>query len=190
MKPIRTERLLLRNWQERDRALFFRINSDEKVMEFFPFRRSRAEADAFMDRLAAGIAARGYGFAAAEIAATGECIGFVGLNDAGDLPLSGPSRLEIGWRLAPEFWCKGYAGEAAKAHLRFAFRKLGAPAVISFAVWNNTRSTAVMERIGMRPDPARDFDHPGVPATHPHLVRHVFYELTRAAWEEKNAARR
>ncbi|TIW84283.1 MAG: GNAT family N-acetyltransferase, partial [Mesorhizobium sp.] len=79
MKPMRTERLILRNWEERDRALFHRINSDERVMEFFPFRRDRATADAKMDEFRSWIAEDGYGFAAAEIAATGECIGFVGL---------------------------------------------------------------------------------------------------------------
>ncbi len=71
MKPIRTKRLIIRNWEDRDRELFFRINSDDRVMEFFPFRRDRAQADALFDRLRAAIAEKGYGFAAVEIAATG-----------------------------------------------------------------------------------------------------------------------
>src|SRR5690606_18199843 len=66
MKPIHTERLVLRNWEERDRDLFFRINSEEEVMEFFPFRRDRAEADAKMDEMRAENAAKGYGWTAAE----------------------------------------------------------------------------------------------------------------------------
>ena len=49
MKPIRTTRLLLRNWEERDRDLFHRINSEPVVMEFFPFRRDLAQADAKRD---------------------------------------------------------------------------------------------------------------------------------------------
>ncbi|WP_292085205.1 GNAT family N-acetyltransferase, partial [Mesorhizobium sp.] len=53
MTPIRTERLILRNWEDRDRELFHRINSDERVMEFFPFRRDRAAADAKMDEFRA-----------------------------------------------------------------------------------------------------------------------------------------
>ena len=85
MTPIRTERLILRNWEERDRELVHRINSDERVMEFFPFRRSRAESDAKMDEWRAWIEADGYGFAAVEIAASGECIGFVGLFDTESL---------------------------------------------------------------------------------------------------------
>jgi len=68
MKPLRTERLVLRNWQERDRDLFFRINSEDRIMEFFPFRRDRGESDTFMDKLSAENEANGYGWAAAEIA--------------------------------------------------------------------------------------------------------------------------
>jgi RimJ/RimL family protein N-acetyltransferase len=97
MKPIRTERLILRNWEDRDRELFHRINSDERVMEFFPFRRNRAQADAKMDEFRAWIAEDGYGFAAAEIAAIGECIGFVGLLDTDHLPDLPAGTVEIGW---------------------------------------------------------------------------------------------
>ena len=82
MKPIRTERLILRNWEDRDRDLFRRINSVARVMEFFPFRRDRAQSDAKMDELQADIDRDGFGFAAAEIAATGQCAGFAGLSPA------------------------------------------------------------------------------------------------------------
>jgi RimJ/RimL family protein N-acetyltransferase len=189
MKPIRTERLVLRNWEERDRELFHRINSDERVMEFFPHRRDRAESDAMMDRLAAKIAADGFGFAAAEIAATGKCIGFVGLTGmAGYVPAFADGTIEIGWRLAPEYWGEGYVTEASKAWLAFGFEKLGLDEIVSFAVWNNVRSTAVMERLGMRRDPSRDFNSPKVPNTHPALKRHVVYTLTRTDWAKEKAA--
>ena len=72
MTPLRTPRLVLRNWEERDRDLFHRVNSDDQVMEFFPFRRDRATSDAVMDRMRAEIDADGYGWTAAEIADTGE----------------------------------------------------------------------------------------------------------------------
>ncbi len=86
LKPIRTERLILRNWEDRDRELFHRINSEDRVMEFFPFRRDRRQADAKMGELRETIDRDGYGFAAAEIAATGQCIGFVGITGTDYLP--------------------------------------------------------------------------------------------------------
>jgi RimJ/RimL family protein N-acetyltransferase len=182
MKPIRTARLILRNWEDRDRDLFFRINSDDRVMEFFPFRRDRAQADAFMDHMREGIAEKGYGFAAAEIAATGETIGFVGIKETDLAPFIPDRRLEIGWRLAPEFWGKGYVTEASRAWLDFAFDELDAPEVSSFAVWNNERSLAVMRRLGMHNDPADDFDHPHIPDTHPHFRRHILYRISKDEW--------
>ncbi|MEX0405196.1 GNAT family N-acetyltransferase [Aquibium sp. LZ166] len=190
MRALRTQRLILRNWEDRDRELFFRINSDDAVMTFFPFRRSRQEADDFMERLRARIAAQGYGFTALELAATGQAIGFAGLNPAGLEPVLPADTIEIGWRLAPEFWGKGLVTEAGEALLAFGFEELDLDEVVSFAVWNNDRSTAVMRRLGMRPDAARDFDHPKVPDTHPHLKRHIFYGLTRSAWRERKKAAR
>ena len=165
MIPIRTERLLLRNWEERDRDLFHRINSDDRVMEFFDFRRDRTAADAVMDRMREEIARDGYGWTAAEIAATGTC--------------------EIGWRLAPEFWGKGFASEGAGALLAFGFDQLSLNEIISFAVWSNVRSTAVMERLGMHRDPSADFDHPRV--LDPQLKRHLLYRLKRDDWLSRSS---
>ena len=188
MKPMRTERLTLRNWEDRDRGLFHRINSDDRVMEFFPFRRDRKQADAFLDVIRSEIADAGYGFCAVEIAATGECIGFTGIVEAEISPPFPKDMVEIGWRLAPEFWGKGYVTEAAAAWLDFGFETLTLDEIVSFAVASNTRSTAVMQRLGMRRDPASDFDHPKVPPTHPHLMRHSFYRLSRDQWAKKKAA--
>ncbi|WP_269930302.1 GNAT family N-acetyltransferase [Aminobacter sp. HY435] len=188
MKPIRTERLILRNWQERDRDLFHRINSDDQVMEFFGMRRTRAESDQLFDRLRGNAERDGFGFTAAEIAATGECIGFVGINPTDLEPFMPKDTIEIGWRLAPEFWGKGYVTEAANAWLEFCFDQLGLEEVVSFAVWNNDRSTSVMKRIGMRNEPARNFDHPRVPEANAHLKHHVFYSLARNEWLERKKA--
>lgn len=178
MKPLRTERLILRNWEDRDRELFYCINADERVMEFFPFRRDRAQADAKMEELRDTIERDGFGFAAVEIAATGECIGFVGITRTDHVP-SVPKGIEIGWRLAPEFWGHGYVAEAARAWLAFGFETLGLEEIVSFAVEGNSRSIAVMKRIGMTAEPALDFNHPAVPESHPHLKRHVFYRLKK-----------
>jgi RimJ/RimL family protein N-acetyltransferase len=185
MKAIRTPRLLLRSWEERDRDLFHRINSDPVVMEFFPFRRDRAQADAKMDELRAAIERDGFGFAAMEVIQTGRCAGFAGLSRPHDLPMFPKGTIEIGWRLAPEYWGKGYATEAAEAWLAFGFETLGLDEIVSFAVAANRRSTAVMERIDMKADPASDFDHPAIGEDYAHLRRHAVYRLPRADWKAR-----
>ena len=125
MTPLTTPRLVIRNWQPRDAGLFHQINSDDRVMEFFPFRRDRAQADAFLDVLRARIDEKGFGFTALELRETGECIGFCGLHADSVVPSLPAGTVEIGWRLAPQFWGKGYVTEAAERLLEHGFREMG-----------------------------------------------------------------
>ncbi|OQP87876.1 GNAT family N-acetyltransferase [Rhizobium rhizosphaerae] len=174
----RTERLTLRNWEEKDRDLFFTINSDPQVMEFFSWRRSRAEADALFDQNRARIAETGYGFYALALSRDDAAIGFCGLARADLAPLLPEETIEVGWRLARPFWGHGYVTEAAERLLGYGFEERGLPEIVSFAVANNDRSTAVMRRIGLSHVPDGDFDHPRVADSHPHLKRHVLYRIT------------
>jgi RimJ/RimL family protein N-acetyltransferase len=179
---IETPRLLLRNWQEDDRAFFHEINSDPEVMEFFPALRSREESDALMDRIVAMINDDSFGFYALQDKNTGDVVGFTGLMRTDLEPFMPKGVLEIGWRLAKRYWGKGYVTEAALASLAYAFNERGEDEVVSFAVHNNHRSTSVMQRIGMVNDPKRDFDHPKVPDSHPQLKRHVLYTISKQQW--------
>lgn len=72
------------------------------------------------------------------------------------------------------------ASERARACLQVGFEQLGLPEVVSFTALGNTRSRAVMERIGMR-NTGQDFEHPGVPEGHP-LRMHCLYRITRGEW--------
>jgi len=179
---LETERLRLRNWLDGDRNLFREINADQKVMEFFPFRRSYAEADALMAKVNENITETGLGFYCIELKATQEPMGFCGLSYANMPGIFPPQVVEIGWRLATRFWGNGYVTEAAHALLDFAFDERQLEAVVSFAVAENHRSTAVMKRLGLHRIADMDFDHPRVPDTHPHLKPHVVYAVTRDEW--------
>ncbi|MCM5679541.1 GNAT family N-acetyltransferase [Schlegelella sp. S2-27] len=171
-----TGRLRLRRWQDEDRAAFAALNADPHVMAFFPSTLSREQSDAVVDRLQAHFARHGWGFWAAELKATAQFIGFVGLNvPAAQLPCS--PCVEIGWRLARAHWGQGYATEAARAALRVGFDRLALDEIVSFTALANLRSQAVMERLGMRRD-AQTFEHPAVPAGHA-LREHCLYRLRR-----------
>lgn len=185
--PFETARLCLRNWREEDRDLFHEINADPKVMEFFPFRRTRLESDALFEHVRTMISESGLGFYAVALKDTSEAMGFCGLARPGIAPVLPEDSVEIGWRLATRFWGNGYMTEAAKALLKYGFEELRLPEIVSFAVAANTRSTAVMRRIGLHHDPARDFIHPRVPESHPHLKPHLLYAITAAEWKEKRA---
>ena len=138
-----TERLRLRQWLPADREPFAALNSDSKVMEFFPTLLTRAESDAIADRCQSLIEERGWGFWAAECKATQEFSGFVGLHaPSAELPFS--PCVEVGWRLAFQHWGKGFATEAASEALRIGFQVLLLPEIVSFTPLGNRRSRAVM----------------------------------------------
>jgi RimJ/RimL family protein N-acetyltransferase len=179
MLELETQRLRLRQWRPEDRAPFAALNADAEVMEHFPAPLTRAESDALADRIAQLIERQGWGLWALEERDGGRFLGFTGLAHPGfDAPF-GPA-VEIGWRLARDAWGRGYATEAARAAAAFAFEALELEEIVAFTAVPNERSRAVMRRLGMRHDPADDFDHPLVAS--PRLRRHVLYRLRAADW--------
>ncbi len=180
---LRTDRLVLRRWRDRDRAPFAALNTDPVVMEHFPGPLNRTKSDDFVDRIEAGFEERGYGLWAVEVSDVASFIGFIGLNPATfDAPFT--PALEVGWRLDRAHWGQGYATEGGRASLEFAFGELGVDEVVSFTTVRNDRSRRVMERLGLRHDGDGDFDHPNLPHGHP-IRPHVLYRIDRAAWESK-----
>lgn len=185
MAPLRTERLVLRRWRGSDREPFAAMNADREVMEHFPAMLSREKSDAMVDRIEAGFDRRGFGLWALEVAGTGEFIGFTGLASPGFDAHFTPA-VEIGWRLVRSSWGHGYASEAARRVLAFAFEDLGLAEVVSFTSVTNVRSQAVMRRIGMTNDPGDDFDHPLLEDGH-RLRRHVLWRMSAGRWRARAA---
>jgi ribosomal-protein-alanine N-acetyltransferase len=173
---LRTERLLLRQWRDDDLEPFAELNADPEVMEHFPAPLARDESDRLARRARDRIAADGWGLWAVEVVGSQPFVGFVGLAEPGFEAHFTPA-LEVGWRLARTAWGNGYATEAGRAALAYAFEELGRDEVVSFTSTGNLRSRRVMERLGMTHDPADDFDHPRV--EDPRLRRHVLYRSTR-----------
>lgn len=176
MTTLRTDRLILRPWREDDFTPFAAMSADPKVMEHFPSTLTREESDAVAARLKAHIDTHGFGFWALEVPGVAPFIGFAGLQHVSFNAPFVPA-LEIGWRLAPQYWGVGYASEAARAALAHGFGPLGLSEIVSFTIPANTRSQAVMRRIGMTRDEQGDFAHPRVPEGHS-MRRHVLYRIS------------
>lgn len=180
---IKTARLLLRQWRQQDLSCFADMNADTEVMRHYPSTLSVNESSNMAEKCKSLIATRGWGFWAVETLLDKSFIGFVGLHEPGyQMPVM--PCVEIGWRLAREYWGKGYATEAARASLDFAFRELKLREVYSFTSVTNTRSRAVMERLAML-DTMANFNHPMIPANSP-LREHVMYKTDRRRWLQKN----
>jgi RimJ/RimL family protein N-acetyltransferase len=180
---IETDRLLLRRWIEEDREPFFRLSSDERVMEFMPKCLSRSESGLLLDRIEEHFRKHSFGLYALESREDHAFIGFLGLAIPTFAAHFTPC-VEIGWRLSTAHWGRGLATEGARAVVKHAFEVMNLQALVSFTAPANIRSRRVMEKIGMTHNPADDFDHPNLPEGHP-LRRHVLYRL-RASENRKH----
>lgn len=172
---IETERLILRRWAAEDIAPLAALNADPEVMRHFPQTLGRAETEALVLRLEGRWATDGIGFGAVVRKCDGAFVGMAGLSKVGFAPLAGAT--EIGWRLARPHWGQGYATEAARAWLGHGFGTMGLSEIVAFTVPANLASRRLMRRLGLRHDPARDFDHPLLPEGHA-LRAHVLYAAT------------
>lgn len=172
---LETERLILRPWEERDRDPFAAIVGDPHVMRYYTHPRTREQADAWFDKMVAGLEAGTSRFLAAERKVDGALLGLVGTADI-DFEIPTNPKTEIGWVLGEAYWGKGYAPEAARACLDHAFTILNLPELVAFTTRANLPSQRVMEKIGMIRDPEADFDHPKLPVGHP-VRPHVLYRI-------------
>ena len=188
-KIIESERLYLRQWQASDFAVFAVINADPEVMKYFPKLLSTAVSNAIAHKCQQLIVDKGWGLWAVSLKdgskENGDFIGFVGLNDT-HADMSFAPAVEIAWRLHKDYWGQGYATEAARAALNFAFTELSLDEVVSFTAVINKRSQQVMERIGMINTQA-NFYHPALDANH-RLAEHVLYNITQQQWKSQAAA--
>jgi RimJ/RimL family protein N-acetyltransferase len=176
---LETERLILRPFEDRDVDAYSAINADPEVMRYFPAPYSRLETIKTIARCNEALAARGFSFLAAELKATGELAGTIGLGLFDQISrdaIPGHPEVEVGWRLAHSLWGQGLAPEGARAWLDYAWSVLGLSEVVAITVEDNQPSRRVMEKLGMRYDPAGDFDHPKVDPLSG-LQRHVLYRI-------------
>ena len=74
---LTTERLILPRWRESDREPFSGMNTDPRVMEFFPALLSRQESETMVDRIEAHFDAHGFGLWAAELRQVKSFVGFI-----------------------------------------------------------------------------------------------------------------
>lgn len=143
-----TARLRMRRWQSADRTFFATMNVDPEVMRYFPAPLDRAGSDALVDRIESRFEAQGFGLWALERRDDQVFLGFAGLNP---MPpgTPGAGEMEVGWRLARHAWGAGYATEAGLEALRVALGPAGLDRVWSITAMGNTRSQAVMTRLGL-----------------------------------------
>jgi RimJ/RimL family protein N-acetyltransferase len=182
VSELETERLLLRQWQQSDLPAFAALNADAEVMAHFPATLSVAESNKLAKKLSRQILEQGWGLWALERKTDGAFIGFTGLQEFTGMPFlsADETAVEISWRLARGAWGQGLASEAARGAANFAFTRLALSELYSFTACQNSRSIAVMIRLGMQACP-ETFRHPRLSPDSP-LSEHALYRLQREDW--------
>lgn len=171
---IETERLILRRPEPRDRAPLHAMWADERVMADLGPVKSSEESD---DSLARHAAYAPLGFFAVERREDGATIGFCGLKPgAPGTPIA--DLLEVGWMLAVPYWRQGYAAEAAAAAIAWGWQVRDDHAIVAITARQNTKSRALMSRLGMVHRPSMDFRHPLFAVDDPRADT-VTYRITR-----------
>ena len=173
---VKTERLLIRPWQEEDREPFAQINADLAVRRYYyPAILTRAQSDEVIEQCMGHLNTHGFAFLALERCHDQKLIGGAGLSWTNDVP-DGP-RVEIGWILGSHYWRQGYASEASRAWLSHAWSN-GLQQVVGYTSAINAPSRALMASLGMSHDPADDFADPTVPPDNP-LSPHVLFTIQK-----------
>lgn len=183
MEIISTDRISLRTWQASDQIFFSQMNADSQVMEYFPSTLTENETQTLIERINEHLRCHQFGLWAAELKETKEFMGFIGLSIPSFSAHFTPC-VEIGWRLARQYWGQGLATEGAKAVLAYGFSQLNLDEIVSFTALNNYRSRRVMEKIGLTRQEKDDFDNPRLALDHP-LSRHVLYRLSQIQWQAR-----
>lgn len=170
---LETDRLLLRMFRQSDLDSYADMCADPETMRYIGDGQpqDRPAAWRVMAVIVGHWSLLGYGLWAVEERSSGALVGRVGCWNPEGWP-----DLEIGWTLHRSFWGRGYATEAARAALHFAFTELGRPHVVSLIHPDNARSIRVAERLGERPHGSTEL------MGRPVLV----YRITRGEWEALN----
>ncbi|MGD1997925.1 MAG: GNAT family N-acetyltransferase [Candidatus Dependentiae bacterium] len=145
---LETERLGMRPFLDSDLEAYAAICADEKVMEWIRGVETREQSAAFIARQQMHYERHGFGLWALVHKKSGDLVGFCGLIQHKIADDSDEEAIELGYRLASDYWGKGFATEAALAAKSYAFDDLNLNRIVSFVQPRNVASCRVAEKCG------------------------------------------
>lgn len=154
---IETDRMMLRRLTEADLDWLAGLHGDRRVMRYIDDGAAVPLAVVATQTLPAILSEYaqlpdGLGCFAATERASGRPLGWIGLrppDSVGLYPPSDPGTAELGYRLLPDVWGRGYATEGARAMVRSAFTDLGLEHVVATTMTMNLASRRVLEKAGL-----------------------------------------
>ncbi|OLE55211.1 MAG: GNAT family N-acetyltransferase [Acidobacteria bacterium 13_1_20CM_3_53_8] len=174
MKELQTSRLRLRLFTMEDLEALAKIVSDTEVMKYIGVGGARdlLSAEKTIKTILSHWEKHGFGIWALEEKATGNLIGWCGLQHLDKTP-----EVEIAYLLDSPYWRQGFATEAARAVLAYGFEHLGLDRIVAVARPENIGSYRVMEKVGMEYE--RETHFYGVDVVYYAIKREGFSEVPR-----------
>ena len=154
---LASERLQLRRFTPADLPLLQKLNADPVVMRYLGGPERAEDTQAMLEGriLTYYDQHPGLGVWATLEKRSGECIGFHLLNHIRDETL-----IQVGYRLFPDYWERGYATEMTVALLRYGYADLGLPSICAITHPDNSGSQRVLLKSGLERRGERAFSHP------------------------------
>jgi ribosomal-protein-alanine N-acetyltransferase len=170
--PIRTQRLLLRPFETEDADSIAEMLSDPETTRWIGGMKSAADAAASVTRMKESFKGRGWGTLAVIPQDTPRCIGYCGVR-----PLAHTQEVEIAFGLAKAYWNRGFGTEAGSACIDATFRALPLESIVATVYPDNTRSIAVLKKLGMQQESQ-------VFGVWPDLLA-LLFRITRSDWAKR-----
>lgn len=169
---LETERLILRPITEDDFDSWCEVLGDAETMKHYPAPYDAAGVRRWLDWTLNNYAQYGFGLWAMILKENGRFIGDCGITMQN---INGQTLPEIGYHINKAYWRRGYATEAARKCMEYAFETLRFPAIYSYMTSDNAASYGVAVKNGMQL--VEEYDDHGEP--------HRVYAMTKEAWEQK-----
>jgi RimJ/RimL family protein N-acetyltransferase len=148
LPSIETARLFLRVYNPEDLDARHAIRNDPDVYRYFPPYYSPPTKEKAREGIAGSIRGwreKGFGEFAVLEKISGELIGYCGL-----MSLDKSEEIEIYYGFPKKYWGKGFATEAARAVLKFAFDEAKLSQVVGVTNPKNIASQKVLQKIGLK----------------------------------------
>ena len=150
--PIETERLILREFLLSDVDGMFEMDSNPNVHRFLGKKPVKHidESRAYIETIQGQYKKYGIGRWAVVLKETNEFIGWSGIKLITNEINKHQNFYEIGYRFIEKHWGKGYATEAGKAFVAYAFNEMKVEALYAYADEGNENSRKILEKLGLR----------------------------------------
>jgi ribosomal-protein-alanine N-acetyltransferase len=152
MEPFETERLLVRQFQEKDGDDCFAFNGNEQVVKFIRPAKTREESDAFLlENLDLYLEGFPYGRMHVSEKETGNFVGTFSL-----LYLDGEADYHIGYGLIPSAWGKGFGAELVQYGTAIFFARTTHATLFAITDPDNIASEKLLYNYGYQLDGTYD----------------------------------